>query len=124
MRITILHSNEPDEYWFQEGCHILEIANHADDPALSIARARVEPGVTTQWHALHEVAERYLVIEGQGYVEIGDLEPTAVTSGDVVCIPPGTRQRISNNGDGDLVFYAICTPRFTPACYRTLDTAE
>lgn len=124
MHTTILHHHEHDEYWFHEGCHILEIANHADDPALSIARARVEPGITTQWHALHEVAERYLIIEGQGCVEIGELAPTTVVSGDVVCIPPGTRQRISNTGDGDLVFYAICTPRFTPACYRTLDTTE
>lgn len=124
MRTTVLHSHERDEYWFQEGCHILEVANHSDDAALSIARARVEPGVTTQWHALHEVAERYLVIKGRGCVEIGELAPTAVSSGDVVCIPPGTRQRISNTGDSDLVFYAICTPRFTPACYRALDTTK
>jgi mannose-6-phosphate isomerase-like protein (cupin superfamily) len=110
-----------DEYWFQEGCHILEVANHLDDPQVSIARARVVPGMTTQWHCLHETWERYLIIEGEGVAEIGDLAPARVSAGDVVVIPPDTRQRIRNAGIQDLIFYAICSPRFTPECYRCLE---
>ena len=110
-----------DEYWFQEGCHILEIANHPDDPQVSIARARVEPCVTTQWHYLLETWERYLIIAGEGVAEIGDLAPARVSAGDLVFIPPDTRQRIRNTGGQDLVFYAICSPRFTPGCYRSLE---
>jgi mannose-6-phosphate isomerase-like protein (cupin superfamily) len=121
MNAKILHSEAQDEYWFHEGCHILEVANHADDPEVSIARARVEPGVTTQWHCLHQTTERYLIIQGQGRAEIGGLAPTRVAAGDVVCIPADTRQRICNTGEEDLVFYAICSPRFIPDCYRVLD---
>ncbi len=119
----ICHSNAHKEYWFQEGCHILEVANHHDDPQVSVARARVEAGVTTQWHYLHATWERYLIIAGEGYAEIGDLAPTRVSAGDVVLIPPDTRQRIRNSGVQDLVFYAICSPRFTPECYRSLPEA-
>jgi oxalate decarboxylase/phosphoglucose isomerase-like protein (cupin superfamily) len=39
----------------------------------------------------------------------------------VVLIPPGAAQRISNTGDDDLVFLAICTPRFVREAYRDVD---
>jgi len=121
MSEKIYRSKLQDEYWFQEGCHILEVANHPDDRQVSIVRARVEPGVTTQWHCLHETSERYLIIAGEGIAEIGDLTPAQVSAGDVVFIPPDTRQRIRNTGNQDLIFYAICSPRFTPGCYRSLE---
>ena len=38
-----------------------------------------------------------------------------------VLIPPGTRQRIANIGDADLLFLAVCTPRFTRAAYEDLE---
>lgn len=121
MSAKVIHSRPEEEYWFREGCHILETANHPDDPALSIARARVESGQRTHWHSLHDTWERYLIICGEGIVEVGDLAPTPVATGDVVIIPPETRQRISNTGSKDLVFYAICSPRFRPECYRALE---
>ncbi len=119
MQAKVLHARPEQEYWFEEGCHILEVANHRDDPEVSIARARLEAGMTTQWHSLHRTWERYLIVAGSGIAEIGDLEPARVGPGDVVFIPPDTRQRIRNTGDGELIFYAICSPRFTRACYRT-----
>ena len=123
MQKKIIHAHDIEEYWFHEGCHILEIANHPNDPDVSIARARVEPGQRTAWHQLNSVTERYLIAEGNGIVEIGDKSPTSVGEGDVVIIPPGIRQRIRNPGNSDLVFYAICSPRFTPDCYEQLEEA-
>jgi mannose-6-phosphate isomerase-like protein (cupin superfamily) len=41
--------------------------------------------------------------------------------GDVVVIPAGVPQQISNDGDSDLVFYCICTPRFRKAKYEALE---
>lgn len=121
MRPRILHGNPADEYYFDEGCFILEMANDAADPALSIARARVGPGVTTQWHCLTGVAERYVMLAGTGLVEVGDRPPEPVSVGDVVVIPPNCRQRITNTGNDNLIFLALCTPRFTPACYEAMD---
>jgi mannose-6-phosphate isomerase-like protein (cupin superfamily) len=72
MKEKIIHAHAVKEYWFHEGCHIMEIANHPNDPQVSIARARVEPGQQTIWHRLKGVTERYLVIAGSGIVEVGD----------------------------------------------------
>ena len=121
MNNSIRHPDMNREYYFTEGCHILESWNDPTDPAASIARARVAPGMTTRWHALAGVKERYLIISGQGRAEVGEETAESVTAGDVVIIPPGVRQRIANTGDTDLMFYAICTPRFTPDCYRDLE---
>lgn len=109
------------EYFFPvEGCHIIEMSNAHDDPDVSIARARVEPGNTTRWHRLKRISERYVILKGQGQVAVGEMPPCDVGPGDVVLIPPMTRQRITNTGVGDLVFLAICSPRFTPGAYESL----
>jgi mannose-6-phosphate isomerase-like protein (cupin superfamily) len=109
------------EYFFREGCFITEWWNTPWDAAVSVARARVASGATTRWHRLRDVTERYLILEGRGRVEVGDLPPEDVGPGAVALIPPGVRQRIANTGDADLIFLALCTPRFTPACYEDLD---
>lgn len=112
-----------DEYYFQEGCFITELHNSPEDPALSVARARVEPGSTTRWHSLTGVHERYLILAGEGRVEIGDDPPRWVQPGEVVLIPPGCRQRITNTGETDLIFLAVCTPRFIPTIYHDQEAA-
>lgn len=93
---------------------------YADDPSVSIARARLAPGVTTQWHRVRDTVERYVMLEGRGRVEVGDLSPQEVGPGDVVLIPPSCRQRITNAGPGDLVFLAICSPRFVTDVYEPI----
>lgn len=120
MKPIIKTSADSDEYYFVEGCFITEVSNSDDDPEVSIARARVEPGVTTRWHRLVGTTERYVILEGQGRVEIDDLSPRNVAAGDVVIIPPMTEQRITNTGAGDLVFLAVCSPRFVESAYEAL----
>lgn len=124
MQASIKHLNPDSEYFTDEQCHIIELSNSPNDPALSIARARVEPGVTTHWHQLKDTAERYVILEGQGEVEIGELPATRVGPGDVVLIPAMCPQRITNTGPNDLVFLALCTPRFTEAAYINLEPAR
>jgi mannose-6-phosphate isomerase-like protein (cupin superfamily) len=109
------------EFLTPERCHILETYNTAADESVSIARARVEPGVTTAWHVLEHTIERYIIVEGRGRVEIGDLPAADVEPGDVVIIPAAIRQRVANSGNIDLVFYCVCTPRFESKNYRSLE---
>ena len=109
-----------DEVYLSEGCYVSEWSNTPEDPAASIARARVPPGVTTRWHRLAGIAERYVILQGSGRAQVGDAAPREVVPGDVVLIPAGCRQRITNTGAGDLVFLAICTPRFTYDAYEEL----
>ena len=109
------------EYYTDERCYINELANTESDPAASIAQARVCAGVTTRWHRLAGIAERYVIVSGVGRVEVGDLPPRLVNAGDVVVIPPGCRQRIACVGESELIFLAICTPRFRPEAYEDID---
>jgi mannose-6-phosphate isomerase-like protein (cupin superfamily) len=117
----ILRAHPGVEVFIDEGCHILELANSEDDPDMSIARARVEPGVTTRWHRVVNTVERYVILDGTGRVEAGRMPPQEVQAGDVVLIPPSCRQRIANTGPGDLMFLAICTPRFRAEAYEDLE---
>lgn len=110
-----------DEYLTDEGCYITEVSNSVDDAGASIARARLEAGKTTRWHRLNATAERYVILQGRGRVEIGKLPATDVAACDVVLIPPMCRQRITNTGADDLIFLAICTPRFSDDAYRDIE---
>ncbi len=118
MRPTIQHMNPSAEFKIPEGCYIIELVNATHDPEMSIAQARVEPKVTTQWHRLKGTIERYIIIAGEGIAEIGDLPPTLVQAGDVIVIPADCRQRITNTGRGDLVFWCVCTPPFREEIYE------
>ena len=121
MKAAVIRPDRRTEYFTPEGCHILEMSNSAADESLSIARARVEPGMTTAWHRVRDTAERYVILEGTGEVELEGRRPESVGPGDVVLIPPGLGQRITNASDEDLVLLALCTPRFRGANYETAE---
>lgn len=109
------------EFFTGERCHITELHNATESPETSLAVARVEPGVTTQLHALIGITERYIVRRGEGLVEI-DGVTQKLQVGDSVIIPAGVAQRITNTGAHDLEFYCLCTPRFVPESYVDLET--
>lgn len=109
---------DAEESWIAEGCFVAELSNSQSDPGLSIARVRVPPGATTRWHRLSQTGERYLILEGEGIVELDGMPPAQVLAGDVVLIPVACRQRITNpSGSHDLLFLALCTPAFRPGNY-------
>ena len=122
MKACIRQYDIETEYYFEEGCFITELSNTPDEPDISIAQARLEPGRTTRWHRLRDIVERYVLIEGSAVVEVEGLAPQEVNPGDVVVIPAQTARRISNNGSRDLVFLAICSPRFTLDAYIDIET--
>lgn len=122
MKATILPLSPDKEHLTKELCHILELSNSDTDEDVSIAQARVEPGVSTRWHRLKNTAERYYIISGEGQVEIGNLSARQVNPGDVVLIPALCPQRIHNTGQTDLIFLAICSPRFLQENYEDIDS--
>ena len=120
MRAGICKAELSKEYLTDERCFILEVANDDGDASVSIARARVAPGVATQFHKVMGTEERYIIISGEGSVEVGELPPANVACGDVVRIPAGVKQRITNTGKTDLIFFCVCTPPFQQDAYVTL----
>ena len=119
--MTIRRWDQNDEFYTPERCYITELQNKDTDEACSIARARVISGVTTKLHALRDTTERYVILEGQGAVEIDGCDPITVSPFDVVNIPAGVSQKITNTGSSDLIFLCICTPRFRRENYLDLE---
>lgn len=122
MQPKIKRMVDVNEFETKERCYIAEIANDPDDERVSIARARVKSGEITAWHKLLGITERYIITKGRGVVELADRPATPVEVGDVVVIPADCPQRIRNTGEGNLVFFAVCTPRFVEEAYVDLDT--
>ncbi|GAB6057849.1 cupin domain-containing protein [Desulfonatronum parangueonense] len=120
-KIPMFHKGSVDEYFFKERCFITEWWNSSADNAVSVARVRVLPQVTTRLHRLRGIAERYIILEGQGLMEVDGGPARIVAQGDVVLIPPGVSQRIHNPGVSDLLFLAVCTPRFIPDAYEDME---
>jgi mannose-6-phosphate isomerase-like protein (cupin superfamily) len=121
MRAEVKKNTSVKEFMTDERCSIAEIANDAGDEEVSIARARVNPGIATAWHKLHGITERYIIVAGKGRAEVEGMEPADVSAGDVIIIPAECAQRIINTGDTDLIFYCVCSPRFQPENYETLE---
>jgi mannose-6-phosphate isomerase-like protein (cupin superfamily) len=120
MKPLILKQELATEFSTPERCYIIESCNRSNDH-LSIARARVESGITTKLHRVEGTEERYIIAEGKGRVELDGLAPEEVGPGDIVVIPPGVKQRITNIGQVDLIFYCVCTLPFEPAKYQSLE---
>lgn len=106
--------------WTVERCYITELLNADSQPEVSIARTRVEPGVTTQLHQL-SVFEWYVIETGQGLMRIGDGPVFTVVPGDTVTVPKHVAQQITNTGQENLCFLCVCTPKFSQECYTSLE---
>jgi len=108
------------EVWTGERCYISELINDEAWPEFSIARTRVEPGITTQLHEL-SVHEIYVIESGAGLMTVGGDPPFPVGPGEIVAIPKHVAQCIENTGSTDLLFVCVCTPKFSQECYTSLE---
>ncbi len=114
--------DESKEFYTDERCHILEMLHNQSEGTFSIARARVEPGVVTAWHRLKDTEEYYYILSGEGIMEINEEPEMNVRAGDIVTIPSGASQRITNPDlEKDLLFLAICSPPFHDKAYEGLE---
>ena len=109
----------PPAFDTDERCTITELLNDPAAPEVSLALARVAPGVTTRLHAVAGTVESYVILSGDGLVEIAG-ETARVAPGDRVRIPAGVPQRIAALGPDPLAFHCVCTPRFRQENYRDL----
>jgi mannose-6-phosphate isomerase-like protein (cupin superfamily) len=110
----IVKANSLHPYLTLERCFIAENFSNKE---VSIAVATVKPGITTKAHRLEGIQEIYIITAGEGRIAFSGLEPTQVSVGDVIVIPAGTSQKITNTGKTDLEFYCVCTPKFNEDCY-------
>jgi mannose-6-phosphate isomerase-like protein (cupin superfamily) len=100
------------EYFSAEGCYINELFNEAIKTGASIAKAIVEPGITTENHFLKETEEWYYLLEGRGEMYINGIMIGEVSKGEIIHIPSNIPQCIKNTGTENLVFLCFCVPAF------------
>lgn len=105
------------EYYFKEGCFIEEWHNTDQDESMSVAQVRVEGEQETLLHSLTNTTERYVILEGEAVATV-DGKSCQISAKDVVVIGPNKTQKIKNSLATDLIFLAICTPRFKVENYR------
>lgn len=117
---TVLRFNAAQEHWTRENCGIAELFNEPQERGCSIARASVRPGQSTETHALRGATEWYVIVAGEGEVNVNGIRER-VAPFDVVHIPPGVSQQIVNTGAADLIFLCVCMPAFTPECYAIVE---
>ncbi len=77
----------------------------------SLAEATLAPGARTDAHYHPITEEIYYILKGQGMMRI-ENEEREVGVGDGVAIPPGSRHKIVNTGDEDLVSLCCCAPAY------------
>ena len=108
------------EYLTDERCSIIEILNTKCYPEISIAQARVKPGISTADHSLKATDEIYYILSGRGVAKVGEVS-YELHKGDALLISKEKKQTITNTGMDDLIFLCICTPRFVPSNYTSLE---
>lgn len=99
------------EFYVDDCYYVTEWWNKPEDPALSVARLRVAPGVSTRSYRLRGVTEYYLFLSGHGLVEIDGIN-REVEPGDGLLIKAGSWRCITNMGEHNLGLLSICRPRF------------
>ena len=114
-------TNESEEFYTEENCHIIELLNAASSQAFSVARARIKPGETTKWHALKGTIECYYILSGTGLAEINKDFKQKMVPHSLLKIPVESPQRITNLGKEDLIILCICSPAFETKNYRKLE---
>lgn len=108
------------EYFSAEGCFINELFNEAKNIGTSIAKATVEPGITTENHLLKETEEWYYILEGRGEMYLNGMMIGEVSKGEIIHIPENTPQCIKNTGTENLVFLCFCVPAFKLEVYEKI----
>lgn len=78
----------------------------------SLAHALLKSDQSSLRHRL-KTSEVYYILEGKGIMYI-DEESAEVHAGQVIYIPPNSKQHIKNSGNSDLKFLCIVDPAWRP----------
>lgn len=77
----------------------------------SLAEAWLEPGQSTQRHYHARSEELYVLLDGEGEMEV-DGDRSRVGPGQAILIPPGARHQITASEAGPLRFLCCCAPPY------------
>ena len=103
---------DADAFTTKDGSTIRELLGTQHGAAnQSLAEATLEPGQATQRHYHAHSEELYVLLEGEGEMEV-DGTRSRVGPGDAILIPPGSRHQITA-ADALLRFLCCCAPPYS-----------
>jgi mannose-6-phosphate isomerase-like protein (cupin superfamily) len=119
---TRTHYSDIPAFTTKDGSQIRELMHPAqhDVRGQSLAEAIVAPGQTTVMHRHHRSEELYHITQGQGRMTLGEAS-FPVSTGDTICIAPGTSHRIANTGVEPLRILCACTPAYSDSDTELLE---
>jgi probable phosphoglycerate mutase len=105
--------SDTDPYVTKDGSLVRELMHPArhGSRSQSLAEAVVPVGGETALHRHRTSEEVYHVSGGTGIMTLG-AETFAISSGDTICIAPGTPHRVRNTGPEPLVILCACAPAY------------
>jgi mannose-6-phosphate isomerase-like protein (cupin superfamily) len=83
----------------------------AENTPMSITLVYAEPGSQQSVHVHPHNTQVYVIVTGAGRMIVGD-EEADVAAGTMICIPPGTKHAIRNNGQDRLTYVSATAPPF------------
>jgi mannose-6-phosphate isomerase-like protein (cupin superfamily) len=112
--MEVIRAKDREPHVTLDGSTVLPIAGPGPGNShnQSLAEAMLAPGGETIEHFHRSSEEIYRFIAGSGRMRLGDDE-AEVSAGDAVVIPPGTRHKIWNEGDGPMILLCCCSPPFS-----------
>lgn len=101
-------------YITKDGSEIRELMHPAvhGNRNQSLAEATVPAGGETQLHRHQRTEEIYHVTAGSGLMWLGE-DGFSITTGDTICIPPGTPHNVRNTGSEPLRILCCCSPAYS-----------
>lgn len=78
--------------------------------SLAVGDVVLLPAKAQELHYHPDADELTYVISGEGQHELAGNAPSAISAGDVFCVPKGILHRMCNTGTGDLQLLVIYTP--------------
>ena len=112
MEIRSLGTAEP--FTTADGSTIRSLLDRSNAPVAnqSLAEARIAAGTATHRHYHRASEEFYVLLEGEGRMEIDGVSAT-VSAGDAILIPAGSWHQIIADAGSEIRMLVCCSPPYS-----------
>ncbi|MBW4062194.1 cupin domain-containing protein [Candidatus Saccharibacteria bacterium] len=112
--VTVRHQDDvPWEARSIPGVLVRDVITNSDEPELSLAEVRIEPGSRFPFHRFAGGPEQFRVMTGACRLMFLTENPVDLVVGHYISIPPGVWFSITTVGDEPVVFVVANAPAFT-----------
>ena len=105
--VRVISSQSAPSWNWNEFCTAWDLVDHPD---LSVVQELMPPGTAAQPHQHVRSRQFFYVLAGTGTLRVGEQE-LVLTAGTGAHVPARIRHHLRNDGDIDLEFIVITTPR-------------